>query len=150
MDGFKNPTGKSQGFVKLTRHISIKHDDIIFFNQCPDICHIFLWNFFDTSLRKTGASWKNNVHSQLVHPLFYMFDVCRFLFLYELSIFLAIAGVLWVWTAYMFEGVFWVWTVYMFDVCRCVFGMNCIYCKIINFRGTFNFVYFVGKQNPRN
>ena len=25
-----------------------------------------------------------------------------------------------------------------------------IYCKIINFRGTFNFVDFVGKQNPRN
>ena len=24
------------------------------------------------------------------------------------------------------------------------------YCKIINFRGTFNFVYFVGEQNPRN
>ena len=24
------------------------------------------------------------------------------------------------------------------------------YCKIINFRGTFNFVYFVGKENPRN
>ena len=24
-----------------------------------------------------------------------------------------------------------------------------VYCKIINFRGTFNFVYFVGKESPR-
>ena len=29
-------------------------------------------------------------------------------------------------------------------------GWFTAYCKIINFRGTFNFVYFVGKQNPRN
>ena len=38
------------------------------------------------------------------------------------------------------------WTQRKFNQCE----KFLIYCKIINFCGTFNFVYFVGKQNPRN
>ena len=52
------------------RHISIKLVDIKLFLKIIDLIFAtyFYENMFDTSLRKTGSSWKKNVHSHLVRP----------------------------------------------------------------------------------
>ena len=55
--------------------MSIKLGDIKKFfleNYCPDICHIFQWIFFYTSLRKTGSSWEEMSIPNLSVPLLYL------------------------------------------------------------------------------